>query len=72
VAQLVEALCYKSKGCGFDSSMESLEFFIDYILPAAWLWGRISFHQKGEPRVSLGEGAKAAVRRADNLATFTC
>ena len=35
VAQLVEALRYKSEGRGFDSPMVSLEFFIDIILPAA-------------------------------------
>ena len=37
VAQLVEALCCKSEGRGFDSPMVSLEFFIDIIIPAA-LW----------------------------------
>ena len=37
VAQLVEALRYKSEGRGFDSPLVSLEFFIDIILPAA-LW----------------------------------
>ena len=32
---MVEALCYKSEGRGFDS----LEYFIEIILPAAlWLW----------------------------------
>ena len=31
MAQLVEVLCYKLEGCGFDS----LQFFIDIILPAA-------------------------------------
>ena len=37
MVQLVEALCYKSEGHGFDSPMVSMEFFIDIILPAA-LW----------------------------------
>jgi hypothetical protein len=36
VAQLVEALRYKSEGRGFDP----LEFFIYIILPASpWYWG---------------------------------
>ena len=40
VAQLVEALRYKSEGRGFDSRLVSLEFFIDINLPAAlWPWG---------------------------------
>jgi hypothetical protein len=34
VAQLVEALCYKPEGRGFDSPMMSLKFFTDIILPA--------------------------------------
>jgi len=43
VAQLVEALCCKPEGRGFDSPMVSLEFFIDIILPAALLpWDRFS------------------------------
>jgi hypothetical protein len=45
VAQSVEALRYKLEGCGFDSPMVSLEFFIDIILPA---------------RTGGGGGAKAA------------
>jgi hypothetical protein len=36
LAQLVEALRYKSEGRGFDSPMVSLEFFIDRI---PWFWG---------------------------------
>jgi len=40
VAQLVEALRYKSEGRGFDSRMGSLEFFIGIILQVAlWPWG---------------------------------
>ena len=40
VAQLVEALRYKSEGRRFNSLMVSLEFFIDVILLAAlWPWG---------------------------------
>ena len=39
VAQLVEALRYKSEGRVFDSRL-SLEFFIGIILPVAlWPWG---------------------------------
>ena len=39
VTQLVEALRYKLEGRGFDSPMESLEFFIDLLIPARLHYG---------------------------------
>jgi hypothetical protein len=39
---LVEALCYKLEGRGFDSRCHWIFFSIDLILPAAlWPWDRL-------------------------------
>ena len=59
VAQLVEALRYKSEGRGFDSRV-SLEFFIDIILLAA-LWPWRSTHPLTEMSTrNISWGVKAA------------
>jgi hypothetical protein len=59
VAQLVEALRYKSEGRGFDSPMVSLEFFIDIILPAA-LWPTQPLTEMSTRNISWGVKAAGA------------
>jgi hypothetical protein len=53
MAQLVEALCYKPKGCGFDSSWSD-KFFFDILLAALWPWGRLNLLQKWVPGIFPG------------------
>jgi hypothetical protein len=55
VAQVVDALCYKPEGRGFESQWGHWEFFIDLILPAALcLWGLISLVTEINTEISLG------------------
>jgi hypothetical protein len=54
---LVEALCYKPEGSWFDS----LEFFIDLILPATvWAWGPASNRNEYHEYFLGGGGGKGS------------
>jgi hypothetical protein len=55
---LVEAH-YRSEGCGFDSPMVSLEFFIDTIFPAA-LWPGVDSASKRNEYQEYFLGVKSA------------
>jgi hypothetical protein len=65
---VVEALCCKSEGRGFESRFGHLFFFLVYlILPAAqWPRGSLSLLQKWVPEDLYGGKARPA-RKADNL-----
>jgi len=59
VAQLVEALRYKSEVCGFDSRWCHWNFFIDIILPAA-LWSGVDSASNRNEYQECFLGVKAA------------
>ena len=71
VAQLVEALCYKSEGRGFDSQWCHWNFSLTFFWPH-YGPGVDSASNRNEYREYFLEGKKRPVRRADNLATFMC
>jgi hypothetical protein len=66
VVYLVEALCYKLEGRGFESPWG--EFFSIYQILSVtqWPWGQLSLQQKWVPGIFLG-GKGWPVCKADNL-----
>jgi hypothetical protein len=69
--QLVEALCYKPEGRGFESRWSDRIFSVCLILSAALRpWGRLGLKQKVVPAIFLG-GKGQPTHKADNL-TVIC
>ena len=54
VAQLFEALCYKSEGRGFDSRWCHWNFSLTILPAALWPWGWLSLKQKWVPGIFPG------------------
>ena len=71
VAQLVEALHYKSEGCGLDSRWGQLDLWLTYSFRPHYGLGVESVCSRNEYQGYL-LGVKAACGRADSLVTFVC
>jgi hypothetical protein len=60
---LIEVLCYRIEGRGFESRFDEVDFFNDLILPAAsWPWGPTQSLQKWVPGIFLGVNGGRSVR----------